>query len=63
MKIEKKPAWKNNKCNECGDSIFKKQIEANIVYYCQPDYTTPLNAWKLCKKCFKTIFKEVKNES
>jgi len=60
MKIEKKQAWKNNKCNECGRLIFSIKDEEKIIYYCYPENSTSFKAWKLCKKCYKEIFKEKK---
>ncbi len=58
MKIEKKLAWKNQKCNECGDSVFVKKDEKNYVYFCQLDSTSPFKKWKICEKCFNKIFSD-----
>ena len=58
MKINKKLAWKNQKCNECGKSIFKVKDEENPVYECQLEFTSQFKSWKLCEDCFKKIFKQ-----
>ena len=57
MKIEKKVAYKNIKCNNCGDVIYKPR-EENPVYFCWPEYITSFRVWKLCKKCVNEIFSE-----
>lgn len=56
MKIIKKPAWRNVKCNNCGNTIYKSK-EDNEAYFCSPDYT-PTRIWKLCEACFNKIFSE-----
>ena len=58
MKITKKLAWKNQKCNECSDSIYQSEEEENKVYFCQPDNASPFKIWKFCEKCFDKIFSE-----
>ena len=60
MKIEKKPSWRNNKCNECGKPTFINKDKENPIYFCTPKHTSDFRTWKLCEKCFKEIFKEVK---
>jgi len=62
MKIEKKAAWKNTKCNECGRAVFGNKDEENFIYFCQLKNTTPFKKWKLCEDCFEKLFSdEVKN--
>jgi transcriptional regulatory protein LevR len=58
MNIEKKIAWKNQKCNECGEAIYQTQDKENIVYFCYTNNATAFKLWKLCEKCFKKIFSE-----
>ncbi len=60
MKIEKKPSWRNNKCNECGDLIFINKAEETSVYFCTPKNTSNFRTWKLCEKCAIDIFGEEK---
>ena len=55
MKITKKLAYKNIKCNNCGAVIYKPKKE-NPVYICQPDFSP--KKWKLCEKCVNEIFSE-----
>jgi len=52
MKVEKKLAWKNQKCHECRKRIFK-----NKVYFLIPEDASPFKVWKLCEECFNKIFK------
>lgn len=56
MEIEKKIAYKNIKCHECGGTIYKPG-EEHEAYFCSPNYTRT-KRWKLCKACFRTIFSE-----
>ena len=58
MKIEKKIAWRNQKCNECGKNIFVNKDEENPVYFCKLEDITSFKIWKICEKCFKKIFNE-----
>jgi len=60
IKIEKKQAWKNQKCNACSKRIFIKKEEENQVYFLCPQFASPEKTWKLCEKCFKEIFGEEK---
>jgi len=56
MKIIKKPAWINVKCNNCGNTIYQSK-EENEAYFCSPDYTQT-KIWKLCEICFNKLFSE-----
>ena len=57
MKIEKRPAWRNQKCSECGKAIYQSK-KNNQMYECSPDSLTDFKKWKLCINCFKEIFSE-----
>ena len=55
MKIRKENAWKNRKCNECGNQICTTIEEGKVVYIIELGFTIA-NCWYLCEKCFKKIF-------
>ena len=55
MKIRKELAWKNRKCNECGNQICTTIPEGTPVYIITLGFTIA-NTWYLCEKCFKRIF-------
>jgi len=58
IKIEKKIAWKNNKCNSCSKRIYQNKDEKNFVYFCCPEFASPEKTWKICEKCKNKIFKD-----
>ena len=58
MKIKRKLAWKNQKCNECGKSVYKTLHKKNIVYFCYFNSTSSFKTIKICENCFGEIFSE-----
>jgi len=54
MKTKIEKAWINVKCFECGELIYP-----NMVYKVKPEngQKTMFMEWRLCKPCFKKIFK------
>lgn len=58
MKIQKKSAWKNQKCNECGEGIYQNLDKENIIYFCYLEYASNFKIWKVCEKCFRKLFSE-----
>ena len=56
MEIEKKIAYKNIKCHECGATIYKPE-NGEKAYFCSPNWTRT-KRWKLCEECFNRIFSE-----
>lgn len=62
MKTEKKSAWRNQKCNDCGKQIFTKLGEENLVYFLHPKFASLGKTWKICESCYKKIFKEEKED-
>ena len=54
MKTKIEKAWINVKCFECGKLIYP-----DMVYKVRPEngQKTMFMEWRLCKSCFKKIFK------
>jgi len=60
MLINKKKAYINQKCDECGELIYPE--DAVIVEPDKAKDRNPSAHWKLCEECFEKLFKKIKNE-
>ncbi len=53
MKIKKEKAWRNVKCNECGELIYPDKV---VRVKPEKGKITNLAEWNFCEECFDRIF-------